>query len=234
MSYNLENFDWGWMENEKRPSENIMIHKERIIDEIFTQKAYEKYFEVKKNDIVLDIGASIGPFTYSILGKNPKHVYCIEPSVFEHKTLEKNVSQDNVTIVKAAISSIDGKIETNQIFGVNGQKTEVDSIKFNTLISKNNIEKIDFLKTDCEGGEYDIFNIENLCWLKENLGVCSGEWHLSTPELKQKFRQFRDVFLRVFPKHEVQSLDGANIKWDLWNEHFIEYYTEVIICIDNR
>lgn len=233
MRYNLENFDWGWMENEEVGIHG-WGHKSRIIDEIFNQRAYEKYFEVNEGDIVLDVGASIGPFTYSILHKNPKHVYCIEPSVVEHETLEKNVSQDNVTILKTAISNTNGKLNTNQIFGVNGQDVEVNCNKFTTLISENNIERIDFLKTDCEGGEYGIFNIENLCWLKENLGVCSGEWHLSTPELKQKFREFRDVFLRVFPKHEVQSLDGVNIKWDLWNEHFIEYYNEVIISIDNR
>jgi hypothetical protein len=61
-----------------------------------------------------------------------------------------------------------------------------------------------------------------------------GEWHLHTPEEKQKFREFRDVFLRVFPTHEIFSVDGVNIKWDLWNEHFIEYYSQVIIHIDNR
>jgi hypothetical protein len=64
------------------------------------------------------------------------------------------------------------------------------------------LNKIDFLKTDCEGGEYSIFTFDNLCWLKDNLGVAVGEWHLSTPELKQQFRVFRDVFLRLFPNHE--------------------------------
>ena len=59
-------------------------------------------------------------------------------------------------------------------------------------------------------------------------------FHLRTPELKQKFRDFRDVYLRVFPNHQVHSFDGVNIKWDLFNEHFMEYYTEVIIYIDNR
>jgi len=29
-------------------------------------------------------------------------------------------------------------------------------------------------------------------------------------------------------------VDGIDITWDLWNEHFIEYYTEIIIHIDNR
>jgi FkbM family methyltransferase len=233
-NYSLENFEWGWMNNEIRVSEGIMNHKERIIDEIFIQKAYEKHFEVKEGDVVMDIGSSIGPFTYSILHKNPKIVYCIEPSEIEHPTLIKNVSNPNVQIIKSAISNQDGKLKSKNIFGSNDEETEVDCVKFNTIIEKFKIDRIDFLKTDCEGGEYDVFNIENLCWLKKNLGVCSGEWHLNTTELKEKFREFRDVFLRVFPNHKIFSIDGVDIKWDLWNEHFIEYYTEIIISIDNR
>ena len=102
------------------------------------------------------------------------------------------------------------------------------------VVDEYSIEKIDFLKTDCEGGEYNIFNIENICWLKENLKKCAGEWHLNSKETKKKFREFREVFLRVFPNHEVYSVDGVNIKWDLWNEHFLEYYNEVLVYIDNR
>jgi hypothetical protein len=62
----------------------------------------------------------------------------------------------------------------------------------------------------------------------------SGEWHLTNFELKNKFRIFRDFYLKEFDNFEVFSIDGINIKWDLWNEHFIEYYGEVIIYIDNR
>jgi FkbM family methyltransferase len=29
------------------------------------------------------------------------------------------------------------------------------------LITQNSIEKIDFLKIDCEGGEYDVFQSDN-------------------------------------------------------------------------
>jgi FkbM family methyltransferase len=228
---NIENFDWGWMGNEDT---NSVKHKNWITSEIFVQKLYEKFFKVKENDIVMDIGASIGPFTYSILDRNPKQVYCIEPSFFEHETLEKNVLQQNVKILKCAVSENDGKFLTKELFGQNGKLYEVESKTFNTIINENNIEKIDFLKTDCEGGEYSVFKPENICTIKNMLGVCVGEWHLSTPELKQKFREFRDTFLRVFKNHEVFSVDGVNIKWDLWNEHFIEYYNEVIIYIDNR
>lgn len=248
----LKNFDWGWMD-EPGPITHTLhftqpgdptrgtfgqFHKYHIINEIFRQKAYERFCEVKEGDIVLDIGASIGPFTYSILDKNPSKVICVEPSIVEHPTLKNNTKDGNVTIIKKAIGPTNDKILLTDMFDgiddLNRTPMEFDSIRFDTLIKENNIDKIDFLKTDCEGGEYDIFTIENFCWLKENLGVAVGEWHLSTPELKQKFRVFRDVFLRLFPNHEIFALCGSNVKWDLWNEHFIEYYNEVLIYIDNR
>jgi hypothetical protein len=96
------------------------------------------------------------------------------------------------------------------------------------------LDKIDFIKTDCEGGEYDIFTQNNLEFLKKNVKKVVGEWHLRYPELKEKFRNFRDNILPHFKDYKVFSIDGVNIKWDLWNEHFIDYYTEVIIHIDNR
>lgn len=222
MSYNLENFDWG---------QSNQWFRETIHKEIFKEKIYEKFFEVEENDIVFDAGASIGPFSYTIKNKKPKHIFCVEPSEEQIKTLKGNIIDTNHTIIPCAIG--DGNTFVSEIFG-EGEKYKTKTKNFAEIISEYNIDKIDFLKTDCEGGEYNIFNIDNLCWLKENLRKCSGEWHLSTEETKIKFREFRDVFLRVFPNHEIYSVDGTNIKWDLWNEHFIEYYKQIIVYIDNR
>jgi len=227
--YDLSKFDWGWMSDTNNKLSNF--HRKGLIREIFEDKIYEKINEVKEDDIVVDIGASIGPFAYSILHKNPKRIFCIEPSKSEFETLKKNLSYDNVTLINRGISIKEGLIESDMMFG---GENEMEGMNLKTFITEYNINKIDFLKIDCEGGEYDFFNIENLCWLKNNLKYVVGEWHLSTPKLKQKFREFRDVFLRVFPNHEIFAVCGTNIKWDLWNEHFIEYYNEIILSIDNR
>tara|TARA_Y100000287_G_scaffold24052_1_gene16360 strand:+ start:1005 stop:1664 length:660 start_codon:yes stop_codon:yes gene_type:complete len=208
------------------------LHKNAITQEIFIDRGYETVREVKEGDVVLDVGSSIGPFTYSILPKNPKQVICVEPSHLEHDTLRANVGRDNVTIIEKGLGPVDGQIVIDEVFGANGLPMRIPSIKFDTLIKENNIERINFLKTDCEGGEYDIFNAENLFWIKDNVDFVVGEWHLSTPELKDKFRVFRDYYLKLFPNHQIYSLDGVDIKWDLWNEHFIEFYNEVIIHIE--
>ena len=238
---NLENFDWGWMD---KPTNKTLTkgdvtksfgqwHKDAITQEIFEEKLYEKFFTVDEGDIVMDFGASVGPFTYSILDKKPKHVYCFEPSPEELDTLTKNTQTGPVTIINKAISDNEGEFEFN-LFGLDDGTKLAKSTTFDKIREEYDIKKIDFIKTDCEGGEYSIFNNKNFFWVKENVRKIVGEWHLETPERKQQFRVFRDTYLRLFPNIEVFSVDGVNIKWDLWNEHFLEYYYQVIIYIDNR
>lgn len=236
----LENFDWGWMNEDSNiynyESDGTTLpithyHKRAITREIFQYKLYEKFFEVEQNDVVLDVGASIGPFTYSILHKKPKHVYCLEPSKKEFPTLINNTVGYPVTPINKGISNLDGLSHNDQIFD---KENRMDGIKFSSLVKIYNLNQIDFLKTDCEGGEYDIFNDENFDWITKNIKKIVGEWHLSNPELKEKFRGFRDTYLKYYNNFEVMSVDNHFIKWDLWNEHFINYYDEVIINIDNR
>jgi len=237
----LSNFDWGWMDkptNRTLSSGGItksygQWHKDAITQEIFEDKLYEKFFTVEEGDIVMDFGASIGPFTYSILDKKPKQVYCFEPSPEELNTLIKNTQNGPVTIINKGISDEEGQFEFN-LFGVEGGTKIAQSTTFDKIKEEFNISKIDFIKTDCEGGEYSVFNNKNFFWIKENVKKVVGEWHLETPERKQQFRVFRDTYLRLFPNVEIFSVDGVNIKWDLWNEHLIDYYYQVIIYIDNR
>jgi FkbM family methyltransferase len=222
----LNGFDWG-------TSNSWFI--ETISKEIFEEKIYEKFFEVENGDIVIDVGASIGPFTYSILNKNPKHVICVEPSFEEFPVLIQNTRQGNVSYLNKAINNFTGEFISSDLFGFeNGILSKAYGITFKDFINLYNLEKIDFLKTDSEAGEYDIFNLENLEWIKNNVKKIVGEWHLGNFERKQKFRQFRDLYLKEFSNYEVYSVDGVNIKWDLWNEHFIEFYSEIVIYIDNR
>lgn len=223
MNYN--NFDWG-------TSSDFFISS--VSDEIFERRIYEKFFEVENNDIVLDIGSSVGPFTFSILQKKPKHVYCFEPSLEEFMFLIKNTNHATVTCINKAISNVDGISENVNIFGRENKLNSCYSTTFSKFISDYNIQKIDFLKTDCEGGEYSIFTKENIDWILKNVKKISGEWHLENEEQKNNFRNFRDTYLNYFNNFYVYSVDLVDIKWSLWTDEFIEYYNQVLIYIDNR
>jgi FkbM family methyltransferase len=215
----ISNFDWG-------PTSD-WFKKESTI-EIFERGDYEKMFEVEPGDVVVDIGASVGEFTYSILHKNPKHCYVVEPLPIFFDTLKKNLEGHPVSFTNAAITS--DKF-CNITWDGYTQKTR--TLTFKEFLEQNRIFKVDFLKFDCEGGEYDIFSEENLEFLKNTPKIVC-EVHLSGGIMKEKFRNFRDTFLKNFKNYQVFSLDGHKIKWDLWNEHIIEYYREVYFYIDNR
>lgn len=236
----IEEFNWGWMGN---PTDVYQItpegdrvpfnqwNREGTIKELFQDRTYEKIFEVEEGDVVVDVGASIGPFVFSILHKNPKHVYALEPSESEFKTLIKNTIGYPVTPVLKGISSVNQIVAHDMLFG---GESHMEGITFRKFIDLYDLDQIDFLKIDCEGGEYLVFSEENLDFLQGRVKKISGEWHLGSPDLKEKFRNFRDNILINFPLYEIRSVDGVDIKWDLFNEHFLEYYTEVIVHIDNR
>lgn len=207
--------------------------KETVEKEIFEDKIYERFVQVEEGDVVFDIGASLGPFTYSILDRNPSQVFSFEPSYEEFKTLVLNTRHGNVTHINKGIGNTVGEFNFIDVFDVSGGH-KLYSTTFNKVIKDYNIKQIDFLKTDCESGEYDIFTLENLFWIKKNVKKISGEWHLSSTELKEKFKLFRDVYLRVFPNFKIFSFDGVDITWSIWNDDFIPYYKEIMIYIDNR
>jgi autotransporter strand-loop-strand O-heptosyltransferase len=217
----LEGFDWGGKDN---------WYSDAAIQEIENDNMYDRFFTVEEGDIVVDLGASMGPFTYSILPNNPKKCYVVEPLSYQVDVLHKNVGRDNVKIIRGAITD-KKKIEITW----DGITEIVPTFTFKEFLDENNIDKIDFLKCDCEGGEYDVFQPSNIEFLKTIPKIVT-EFHMRVDENFHncKFKWFRDNILPQFNNYQVFSVDGVDIKWDLWNDHFLEYYCEVIIYIDNR
>lgn len=215
---NFDNFDWG-----VTPDKDAQYMLNECLNSI-----YEKIFPVEENDIVVDIGAFVGDFAYSILHKNPKHIWAIEPVEDHFRTLYKNLKGYPVSFVRGAFSEKDVEIEWC------GSISKSPSINFKEFVTNNCIDKMDFLKTDCEGGEYLIFTEENLDYLKNNVRKIAGEFHLREVDKKDKFKYFRDNILTKFDNYYVYSVDGVDIKWDLFNDHFLQYYQEIHIFIDNR
>jgi autotransporter strand-loop-strand O-heptosyltransferase len=214
-------FDWG---------KKTDWYVEQAKKEIFENNTYERFFEVEEGDVVVDLGASLGPFTYSILPKNPKQCYVVEPLSSQIETLKINVGRDNVKIIQGAITD-----KKKIVISWDKITESVPTFSFREFLDEQGIDKIDFLKCDCEGGEYDVFQQSNIEFLKTIPKIVT-EFHMKNDGNyhEAKFRWFRDNILPQFDKIEVFSVDGVNIKWDLWNEHFIQYYSEVIVYIDNR
>lgn len=231
----LEEMDWGGFA--QAPGTRDYIRKE-----VIETGSYQREFQVQEGDTVLDIGASVGPFIWSIAEKRPGRVIAVEPDKRFLKALKRNctVSGVKTEIVDKGIAPIDGSVTVHSLFNGKfwndtweGEQAEIEGITFKTLIKERSIERIDFLKTDCEGAEYEIFNAENFDWIRQNVKRVAGEFHLHTKVLNEKWLQFRDLYLKTFPRHAIYSIDGVPITDRVWEDSFAAYYKAVMVFIDN-
>jgi FkbM family methyltransferase len=142
----------------KRPYEILHTYKEIYQNEIywFTTNSQEP--------IIIDCGSNIGLsiIYYKTLYPNAT-VIAFEPDEDNFSLLERNVLANNLTNVnlnKSAIWVSDGEIsfEGNESeashISENSSSKKVGSTRLSTIINK--YEKIDFLKMDIEGAEWDV------------------------------------------------------------------------------
>jgi len=137
-------------------------------------------FQSRDKLVFIDIGANCGVATIILAKQNPNStIYSFEPDPNVFKYLEKNVSLNGLQNVKLYNKAV-AKEETKNITlflhpeysggnttcsSIEGSKTffnkdlvrcEVECISLDEIIQNNNIEKIQLLKIDCEGAEYEI------------------------------------------------------------------------------
>ena len=224
------NFSWG-TDTQTGETPALMT---QTIEEVWEESVYEKYFEVEEGDIVLDIGATTGDFSYIIQSKKPHHCFVVEPTTHHFKTLQQNLMGYPVSFIKAAITD-----KKHLVVDWDGQ-TNARTLTFSELIEQNALDHVDFLKIDCEGGEYDVFKKEHIEYLK-SIPKIAGEFHLwagafeiTEGELILKFSQFAKNILPHFTKYIVTSVDGVEITNRIYDKEFLDYYHQVMIYIDNR
>ncbi|TSC88415.1 MAG: FkbM family methyltransferase [Microgenomates group bacterium Gr01-1014_16] len=139
--------------------------------EEFETEVFKK--NLKRGDVVLDIGANIGYHTLiaaEIVGNNG-HVYAFEPDSKNFGVLKRNVEVNgykNVILVNKALSDKNGvgklflSTEDNhgdfRIFGSNDDRKSVDIelVRLDSFFG-NHIPKINVIKIDVQGAEALIF-----------------------------------------------------------------------------
>jgi FkbM family methyltransferase len=146
-----------------------------VVLEVWGRHCYTpRGFEISPEDTVVDIGAHIGTFSIYASGRAKNgRVYALEPVPENFEMLKRNVetnNANNVLLFNAAVAQKKGTAEIflssantggHSLLSTFGGLPAKVSIKVNTvslrdLMAENSLSRIDFLKMDCEGAEYDI------------------------------------------------------------------------------
>jgi FkbM family methyltransferase len=230
-----EDFNWSNLSYE-----DIVTIEREVVHE----KVYRFWNDVKENDVVLDVGASVGAYTISILDQKPKKVYCVEPSENFLKVLSENCSKKTSSYSQNPLVCINYGIIDNEKDQINifGGENKFIPITFKNMIERYSIDHVNYMKVDCEGGEYSIFKDENMEFLKNKVDFIAMEIHLNYPGCREKFKEFRDKYLTQFENYKVMSCTRQNISWGnsinlkdkIFDNSFIDNYTcEFMIYIKN-
>lgn len=219
-------FDWGILSQE---------FIQTLRREIVKENSYLKFFPVEKGDIVFDVGASVGIFSFSILPFGPGEIHCFEPHESLFETLRKNM-EGKAVLINAGIAEHSGEGILNGVYNPDSMNmwsmpVNAKTVDIKSYVERNLPQGVDFLKLDCEGCEYDVFSPNSEDWAKSKVRKVAGEWHLHNDELKQKFTIFRDGFLRALPPENywVESMDGVDIKQYLFDDWFIPNYSCIMV-----
>lgn len=191
-SINLQNLDkFGLLknliyENKKDREPALPLY------EIFCTQIYDRgeKCQIKEDDIVFDIGGNIGLFSYYSICRGAKEVHCFEPSPLSYSTINENFKFHNLYTENKAVTSYTGQIEffdnanssinsSAYIEGEGSIKIVCECISLQDYIIANNISRIDYLKIDCEGAEYDIIESLDEKFLSESIRNMCIEYHLN-------------------------------------------------------
>jgi FkbM family methyltransferase len=139
------------------------------------------FLKISRDAVVLDIGANVGLMTLQFAKMVPHgKVYSFEPTYYALERLKKNLSLNpslaaNVEVINSFVSErsdINPGIVAYSSWKVNGERGSEDhpvhlgtpknadgvpSVSLNDFASKAGLQKIDFIKIDTDGHEYEVF-----------------------------------------------------------------------------
>ena len=149
-------------------------------------------YNLDENSIVVDLGSYHGRFALEIFIKFKCTVYSFEPLKQFYEYSKLTIKKDKIKFFNYAL----GKSNDKEILYLNGDETsffnksniseEIDIREFNQAISDLDIKKIDLLKINIEGAEYDLLDhiLENNIILKiKNLQI---QFHSNIIDFKKR------------------------------------------------
>lgn len=149
-----------------------LIHGEFIQNRIFLERDYFEIYHlallkehIKKNAVILDIGANIGNHTIFFANEcNAQKIYTFEPTQKTFQVLKENIRinqlENIVVAMNVALGAKESKVDVivdEKDAGSNHVEENINgSTIMNTLDGLAINEGIDFIKIDVEGYEYEV------------------------------------------------------------------------------
>jgi FkbM family methyltransferase len=237
--------------------------------EFFVEGIYNS-LNIDNLNVVIDIGANVGLFTKYMLYKNAKKVFCYEPNKSAFDCLSKNYQNNSsVFLNNLAVSTNNDKLRlyldvNNTLVSSAKRNTsdfyDVDSITLKQILTQHNLKKVDLIKIDIEGMEYeliaymedDVFDKVN-SFIIEYHDVESMDKSIGVKTLSEKLKEkgysvkfgdnlfkncsflyaCKDVKVNPLTLTEIQNINNFHTD-KLWLHSYLDTYEDLFSKFRNK
>ncbi len=193
-----------------------------IISAVFIADCYNGKELIKKQDIVLDVGANVGLFSILASKKTKNKIYSFEPYSLNYKCLVKNLKNNNVYNVIPIPKAVGEKKGIRKLF-FNPEKTagcslykeisdfdmggyeDVKVISIDEFVKEQKLKRVDIIKADIEGAEMELLKGAEKTIKKFKPKIMISAYHRKDDQIKIK--EFI-LGLREDYKYELKREDG--------------------------
>jgi FkbM family methyltransferase len=193
----------------------------------FEEKEIELIHKIIKNDwLIFDIGASVGYYSilFSKLANNGQ-IFSFEPARKNYDILRMNIKENNCQNILPQNLAIGDKVASanllifedyayNSLINTNRQKLigqeKVNVTTIDEFVSVNKIKKLNFIKIDAEGYEYNILKggLDSISFFKPLILCEICQSNLTSVGLKPDY--VVEKFIKI--GYEVFSINKSEIK----------------------
>ena len=178
-------------------------------------------YNFNKDSVVFDVGGYIGDFTEKINEKFRCKIYLFEPSPsFYKKCLHRFKDNKNVICFNYGLGDLNGDFVLSNDKEASSIKRKISISegeiikirKISDIIKEQGLNKIDLIKLNIEGGEYDLLSFlinENLISKINNIQV---QFHSFIPDAKKK----RDDIINLLSKTHKNDWSYYFV-WENWS-----------------
>lgn len=182
-----------------------------ILDE-WKAQPYKDF--IKKDSIILDIGANVGLFALHVL-PIAKRIVCVEPTESHNNVFKDLINDERVELESSALHDYTGKVgfhiehvnyTMNRVNNYHAGAIEVPCITLKDLCTKYNLNKVDFCKIDIEGSEDLAITEQTVKEVSNIIKAFSIELHPRTREMQD---QYKSIFEKCGYKASYVDFNGT-------------------------
>jgi FkbM family methyltransferase len=171
------------------PQQTISETNKKQWQQIDGDNSLRLKYELNHSSVVFDVGGFKGDWALEIYARYSCNIFVFEPvknftAILESRFLKNNsikifkyglgAKNEKMNIAVMSESSSTERAAKN---GIEGKTEQIEIVSFTDFVNQNNITKIDLIKINIEGGEYDLLNqIINSGYIK-NISNIQVQFH---------------------------------------------------------